>query len=188
VIVSYLAYLVRHAPAEDSAEIPDATRGLTPSGAEKMRRVARGLAAIGVEPAAIYSSPLRRAVETAQLIVEELAPALRVEQCDALAPGHTSDEMIEMIAGLASVTLPHMVSSTPAGIFLVGHEPSLGFLASHLITGSPDAMEAKFKKGGVMAIEVAPSANGGLTGRAKWMMTPSHLSRLAEAGPKVDPD
>ena len=63
-------YLVRHAKAEQGE--PDDLRRLTPDGRAAARDLGRRLAAEGVAPDAVLSSPLLRARETAEEIVEEV--------------------------------------------------------------------------------------------------------------------
>ena len=72
-----LIYLVRHAIAEDRelrADLPDEERRLTDKGMRRMRRAVEGLAALEVEVDTIWTSPLRRAKETAELLAELRIP------------------------------------------------------------------------------------------------------------------
>src|SRR5436305_7458041 len=79
--------IVRH--AEAAAGEPDELRPLTSEGRQAARALGEQLAADGVRPDAILSSPLLRARETAQ----ELArPAgLEPEPDERLAPGATAE-------------------------------------------------------------------------------------------------
>jgi phosphohistidine phosphatase len=163
--MSSLLYLVRHGIAEaDAATGSDADRCLTAVGARKMRRAALGLQRLGVVPDAVLASPLRRAEQTAAILVEVLAPSLAVEIYPPLAPGQTAEDVLR---GLGAHRGAHHV-------MLVGHQPDLGRLASHLLTGSATITALPFKKGGVAAIHVAslpPRAAGFLA----WFMTPKQL-------------
>ena len=71
-------YLVRHAQSQsntgEASYLTDAP--LTPAGQEQARRVGERLARQGID--AIYSSPLRRALETAQAIADATGLTLRV--------------------------------------------------------------------------------------------------------------
>jgi phosphohistidine phosphatase len=60
-------YLLRHGDAEESLRIPDEERSLTPEGRRKVGDVLLRARAAGSAPSLILSSPLRRAVETAEL-------------------------------------------------------------------------------------------------------------------------
>jgi phosphohistidine phosphatase len=166
--MSHTLYLLRHAIAEVHAPSGrDEDRRLTAEGAAKMRRAALGLSRLDVLPAGIWSSPLVRARETAQIVSSALEPNPPLTIYDLLAPGHPS---AQVLAGLR----PPRGSRS---LMLVGHEPDLGQLASQLLTGSPSAAAFEFKKGAVMAFEVGalpPKAPATLL----WFMTPKPLRRL----------
>ncbi len=135
-----------------------------------MHRVALGLKRLGIVPELILSSPLRRAEETAGILVPVLAPDLPIEIYPPLAPGNPIPEMIN---GLRAYRRAHH-------LILVGHEPGLGCLASQLLTGSPSTLHMAFKKGGAVAIEIAalpPRAAGTL----RWFLSAKQLRRMARA-------
>lgn len=163
--MTHVIYLVRHAIAEPATgDMSDADRALTPEGQEKMRRAAAGLKRLGVAPDVVLSSPLRRAQETAAVVAGELLSESSVEIYPPLAPGHDPEEVCK---GLR----PHRSARE---LMLVGHEPNMGLLASHLLTGSPTLVALPFKKGAVAAIAVEavpPRAAGALL----WFMTPKQL-------------
>ena len=164
-----LLVLVRHAIAEDRQPgKPDAERRLTPEGASKLVRAAKGLKHVEIEPTRVLTSPLRRAVETAALLVEVLAPKLEAEVCAALAPGHHPQSVLEALGKGESGT-----------IVLVGHEPDMGELASWLLTGSAQAVRVPFRKGGAVAIELHDARRKG-PGVLRWMLAPRQLRALAE--------
>jgi phosphohistidine phosphatase len=166
--MSCTLYVVRHAIAEDRSESGrDADRRLTREGVAKMRLGALGLKRLGVEPQAIWSSPLPRAWETAEIVRDALAPALKVIAYPPLAPGGRSEALI---AGLAA-------AAGARELILVGHEPDLGELASQLLTGAPHGFALAFKKGAACAIELAglpPESAGTLA----WFLTPKQLRAL----------
>ena len=118
-------YLVRHAvAAERGSEWPDDTvRPLTPDGASKFRKCVAGMAAFGVEIDIIFTSPLVRCRQTADLLADGLPGKPRVQAIDALAPGGGHAAVVAEIARLAK----------RPRIALVGHEPDLGHLAAKLI-------------------------------------------------------
>jgi phosphohistidine phosphatase len=159
-------YLVRHAvAAERGADWPDDTaRPLTPDGAAKFRKVARGLAAFGVEIDIIFTSPLVRCRQTADLLADGLPGNPRVQAIDALAPGGGMPAVIAEIARKAK----------RPRIALVGHEPDLGHLAAKLI-GLKRPLE--FRKGAICRIDVDGLPPGGL-GQLRWFAPPRMLRRL----------
>jgi phosphohistidine phosphatase len=167
--MSVLLYLMRHGiAAEPSPGSNDAERALTPEGVRKTARVAVGLQAIGAKPDLILSSPLLRAEETARLVADVLAPRKAVELYPPLAGGFSAADVMR---GLR----PHRGVRE---LLLVGHQPDLGDLASHLLTGSTSLVPLPFKKAGVAAIAlgaIPPRAPGIL----EWFLTPGQLRAIA---------
>ena len=166
--MSCTIYLVRHgiaAPA--SATVSDADRPLTAAGERKMRRAAAGLKRLGVAPDVILSSPLRRAEETAAAIAAVLAPDCAGQTYAGLAPGHASTVTVHGLRDYRGARQ----------LVLVGHEPSIGHLASFLLTGSPDLLALEFRKGSVAAMQV-----GGLPPRApavlSWFLSAKQLRAI----------
>jgi phosphohistidine phosphatase len=163
--MTHIIYLVRHGIAGPAPRgMSDSDRHLTPDGKQKMHRIAVGLKRLGVVPDAVLSSPLRRAEETAAVVTKTLAGQLHVEIYQLLAPGH---DPAEVLKGLR----PHRAARE---LMLVGHQPDLGQLASHLLTRSSRLAPLPFKKGAVAAIQVdtiPPHTPGALM----WFMTPKQL-------------
>jgi phosphohistidine phosphatase len=162
-------YLVRHGIAEDAPPGgDDRARRLTARGKAKMREAAAGLAALGVEPDVILTSPLPRAAETAAIVAKALGGRLEPEPLDALATGVTAPEVLRALRPFAR----------HASVMLVGHEPTLSALAALLLTGSTEGAAFALRKGGVIALEVEqllPPRGAMLV----WMLTPRQLRRLA---------
>jgi phosphohistidine phosphatase len=160
-------YLVRHAiAAERGPKWPDdAKRPLTHKGAARMRQVVRGLRALGVEVDLVLTSPLVRARQTAEILVDGLGSAPRLEVTAALAPD-------EVPAAVAAVLGRHASASR---IALVGHEPAIGALAAWLIGAREPVL---FKKGGVCRIDV-PTLPPGRNGQLVWHAAPKMLRALA---------
>jgi phosphohistidine phosphatase len=81
-------YILRHGQAGPSqpGESDDA-RTLTNEGREEMRRIARRLAALGIDVDVILTSPLPRAKETAEIAAEALGKRDAVVVDEALQPG-----------------------------------------------------------------------------------------------------
>src|SRR5688572_2926567 len=142
--MSCTIYLVRHGIAGDApAGMSDADRALTPQGKHRLVRIARALRHLGVEPDIILSSPLKRADETAHLLAAGLPGKPEVTIYQRLAPGNAP---AEVLSGLR----PYRGKKA---VVLVGHQPGLGQLASHLLTGSANLATIALKKGGVAAFD-----------------------------------
>src|SRR5690348_14219470 len=96
----FTLYLVRHGrAAERGDEWPDdRKRPLTPQGIARFREVVRGLSALGVRIDVIFTSPLVRARQTADLLAAGLHPHPSVEITSVLAPG---TRVADVIAALS---------------------------------------------------------------------------------------
>jgi phosphohistidine phosphatase len=108
--------LVRHAKADPGD--PDELRPLTPAGHEAARMLGELLAER--EPEAIVSSPLVRAVETAEALAD--AAGLEVVVDERLGPGATVDDLRAAVAGRGET------------VIAVGHQPDCGEIAL-VVTG-----------------------------------------------------
>jgi phosphohistidine phosphatase len=126
--------IVRH--AEAAAGEPDELRPLTPEGREAARALGERLAAKGVRPDAVLSSPLLRARETAQ---EVARPAgLEAEPDERLAPGATAESVKAAAADRGET------------VVVVGHQPDCSQIAAAL-TGGP---EPAFAPCATLAVEI----------------------------------
>jgi phosphohistidine phosphatase len=159
-------YLVRHAIAADrGSEWPDdGKRPLTERGMSRFKEVVKGLRRLDIAVDEIYTSPLVRAKQTAELLASGLEGKPPVKVLDALAPGHTATAVMSNLAKIAR----------RRRIALVGHEPELGELAAHLI-GAGRALA--FKKGGICRIDVG-SLSARRAGGLVWFASPAILRRL----------
>jgi phosphohistidine phosphatase len=159
-------YLVRHAiAAERGSEWPDDTkRPLTERGINRFKEDVKGLRRLDVTVDEIFSSPLVRARQTADLLASGLDGKAPVKVLDALAPGHTSSSVMTQLARVAK----------RRRVAIVGHEPDLGELAAHLI-GAGRALS--FKKGGICRIDL-----GSLTSKRAaslvWFLPPNVLRQV----------
>jgi phosphohistidine phosphatase len=127
--------LVRHADALPGE--PDELRPLSPAGRSAARDLGRRLAAEGVRPSAILTSPLLRARETG----EALATALgcEAEASEALAPGATAAGSRAAAVGRGQT------------VIAVGHQPDCGQIAAELSDGPAPS----FPPAGVADLELA---------------------------------
>jgi phosphohistidine phosphatase len=114
--------LWRH--AESEAGEPDHGRRLTSKGDKQARRMAEWLHNRLPDTARIHSSPARRAQQTAQALAEASHRKLRT--VEALAPSASVDEVLQAIGW----------ATGKGTLVVVGHQPTLGRIASRLITGS----------------------------------------------------
>lgn len=117
--------VLRHGHAVDPFRAHvDEQRWLTEIGRARVRRMAESLLKEGFRPTAIFTSPLVRAVQTAELFASITCPELeRLEVIPALAPERgTTAEALGVLDELTEQD----------EIVLVSHEPKVRVLAAHL--------------------------------------------------------
>jgi phosphohistidine phosphatase len=153
-------YLLRHGIAEEAAAgAADADRALTSEGRKKLRAVLDAAADAGVCPALIVTSPLRRAVQTAEIAVEILEYRGDLLRSAVLRPEAEPKDSWE------EIRLHKDVES----ILLAGHEPLFSRLTAYLL-GCPN-LQVDFKKGALTRLDV-DSFGAQPRGVLKWMLTP----------------
>lgn len=121
--------LWRHADAEPGE--PDLDRRLTAKGVKQAARVAAWLERHLPDSCRILVSPARRAQQTAQAL------GRKFKTVQGLAPG----------AGAASVLTAANWPDSRESVLIVGHQPTLGEVASLLLAGEEATWS--IKKGGV---------------------------------------
>jgi len=136
-------YLIRHGIAADSQDYTqDEARPLTHPGRAKTTQVAKRLAAIGLHFDLLYSSPLVRAQQTAQILLQQ-GLSRELQTLLNLAPGGS------FLEGLATLNNLNLNANTK--IALVGHQPDLGHWAQAWIWGNV-ADKVILKKAGIIGL------------------------------------
>ena len=164
-------YIVRHAIAapHGTPGIPDDERPLTEEGIKKMRQVAAGLRSLEYIPELILSSPLPRAKQTAEILLEAFGQKrIGLEILPALAPSGSRRELYQAIASFEKKL---------KSLMIVGHQPSLGEIAGEIAWGSP-GHSLELKKGGACAIELVHSGEPP-RGSLISLLTPSILRKIS---------
>lgn len=168
---------MRHGPAEDRADSGmDSDRALTSSGRERVRAVARFLVELEEEPLAILTSPLVRAVQTAEIV----AVVTKLSDCDGnvevrreLGPGGPG----------APALVRSLASSAERRVMVVGHEPDLSDLTTTLLSqpasasaaASPDPVQALARgldKAMVVGLHIGPDRT---SVRLRFVLDPKTL-------------
>jgi len=94
--------------------------------------MARVLSALKVQVDVVVSSPLKRALQTAQFVGTELGYEAKVEISPALGPDGEFSDFQEMLAKYAD----------REGVLAVGHNPNVFQFLGRLITGNGAAPSA----------------------------------------------
>ena len=137
----------RHGPAVEPGTkgVSEAERPLTPEGRQKTLQAAKGLKALDLGIDAIYTSPLLRALQTAEIVAGVLGLP-DPEILDTLSPGGSARRLLEGLRNLGA--------KTP---LLVGHEPLLSTAVSLAVCGG-EAGAFEMKKAGLAWVEFDSAA------------------------------
>jgi phosphohistidine phosphatase len=121
-------FLIRHATAiDETLELRDPMRHLTADGRAQAVALGDRLRWHDCTPSQIWTSPLVRAVQTAELVAAGLKTTVAVEVVPLLAPGESARALLALVQKLPP----------DASVLLVGHEPGMSGLGA-LLVGAPD--------------------------------------------------
>ena len=110
---------------------------------------------------AIFTSPLVRARQTAEIVADELKLRDQLRQDDRVGLGFSA-------AHLAEILRDHPKAKS---VMLVGHEPSMSLTVGELIGGG----DVDFKKGALACVEITRESP--LAGLLLWLAAPKLLTR-----------
>jgi phosphohistidine phosphatase len=154
-------YFVRHGLAvERSASEPDVTRPLTPEGLDRTRKLAKLLKRMAVSFDMVLTSPLVRALETAQILVDGgLARELVI--FPPLQPG-----------GDFSLFKTWLAEHPMSSVAVVGHQPDLGAWVELFLFGEIKQC-IPLKKSGVACLELTKHET-----QLRWLLPPKILDSV----------
>jgi len=153
-----ILYLMRHADAGSLRGNPllDSKRGLVKEGKGQCMLMARALSAAKAQIDVIVSSPLKRALQTAQFVGTEIGYDARVEISPALAPDGTYADFQEMLAEYGG----------HEGMLAVGHNPNMFQFLGRLITGN-GAAAIRMRKASIARVDLDHHP-----ARLQWLIDP----------------
>jgi len=130
-------FIVRHGDAEPKTDLAeDFNRKLTKKGIKQLKRVANFLDEMDHHIENVISSPLVRAYQSADIIVDELKMNVKIEKNDNLKPEADVTDIMPFLKGLKGNTI------------IVGHDPNVSLLLNK-ISGT----DGKLKKGGIAVLK-----------------------------------
>ena len=155
---------VRHAAAVEKGAFlgSDLRRPLTDEGRKKAKTAFRALARVCGAPEIIISSQAVRAVETAEILSEAFG-GTRMERSDVLNPGCDFAQFKDMVCSLGE---------HHDALAVVGHEPDLSVILSHVVAGGH--LRVEMKKASCAEVEMNRLGKGEL----KLLVTAGMLNEL----------
>lgn len=127
-------YIVRHGDALEG-EI-DELRELSEKGKKQAKKAGKALKNLNVKIEAIFSSPLKRAIKTAEIIGKEIGFKEGIKITDLLNPLSNPDEILN-----------HLNYINKNKILIIGHQPFLGKMLSQF-------QNLDIKKGCLCKVEI----------------------------------
>ncbi|MDR3685589.1 MAG: phosphohistidine phosphatase SixA [Coriobacteriia bacterium] len=155
-------YFMRHGDAGDKRawEGPDTERPLSELGVARTEAAARHFVQTGFRPSKILTSPLTRALQTAEIVAAALEASKLVQIDDVLAPGFD-------ITGFRRILKSNADQDR---LLLVGHDPGL----SNVIEATMGGGSIVLKKGGIARLDIDDP--GVPTGHLVWLASPSSFA------------
>jgi len=170
-----ILYLLRHGEALPAVgpEYRDADRILSPDGVADIGRVGKFLADHNPLIDLILTSPVARARQTGEILLNALASRPSVASTENLSPGFSPAALVREVWGAGN---EHIVA--------VGHQPDMSACISYLVAGNPVQVEMK---PGAMAAVAMDDAGEQPSGSLLWVLNPSVLKDVSPNLRKATP-
>jgi phosphohistidine phosphatase len=139
-----ILYIMRHAEAVEASDtLQENWRYLTEKGRSVAEKMSAAIAKNGPKARLTITSPLTRAVQTAEIAAENACRKNVIVASELLLPGADINELVA-----------HLNSLDAKRVMLVGHEPQLGILVATLLGRGGQVVS--LKKGACVALELDP--------------------------------
>jgi phosphohistidine phosphatase len=150
-----ILYFLRHGKAGSPRATNDDARELSKAGVAAMRAAAPLWRRLNLRPDVVLSSPLPRALQTAELF------------CDAVGGSPTADDRLRPGASWGDLARAMAAHADARRVMFVGHEPDLSAAVGEL-TG---AVSVRMRTGGLACVEFygIPEPGGG---EIAWLIDP----------------
>lgn len=162
-------FILRHGDAGRHSMMSrdDSKRSLTLGGKREIEEITKGLESLGVEIDYIFTSPLLRSKQTAEIVFNHIKCKNQINELEELKPEGNRLQLYEKLSTLKQ----------NSSVLIVGHEPYLSELIGDAISGRSSRID--LKKGGlarIRTISLLPKIQGEL----RWLMTPKHMKKIAK--------
>ncbi|WP_319584624.1 histidine phosphatase family protein [uncultured Pseudodesulfovibrio sp.] len=158
-----LIHLMQHGaclPKEVNSSQP-----LSPVGREQVEKTARSAAMLGLRFELVVASSKVRSLQTAEIMASKTGyPVDRIVVSDAVKAMAPTAETLKFILDYEGLD----------SMLIVGHLPSLGLLASALLSPGKN-VDIRVENGGLMQFNFEP----GKAATLNWAMTPAQLAVMA---------
>ncbi len=165
--------IIRHAKAGDreqwqTKKLPDSDRPLTEEGITEFNVVVQSLPSLIVKLDRIYSSPYKRAMQTAELL-RKAYPDTKISSSEVLLQGTSWKDVQSFL---------QKEWDKDGVICMIGHENHLSTVLSGLLSSS-DENAFRFKKGGIAFVDLELRETR-VTGKLFWFLPPKAVMKLSK--------
>jgi phosphohistidine phosphatase len=158
--------VLRHGEAGRNSRLPgDSKRSLTNEGKQEVTDISYGIQALEIKFDHIFSSPLLRAKQTAEIVAKSVKYKGKIEELDSLKPEGSRLEFYSILSKLKQDSV----------VLVVGHEPYLSEMISEGISQSN--CRINLKKSGLARMRIL-STLPKIKGELRWLLTPKFLKKL----------
>ena len=144
----------------------DFKRSLTVEGKREIVEISNGLKALDIELDYIFTSPLLRAKQTAEIVAKSLKYKNKIEELGSLKPEGNRLEFYSALSKLKQDSI----------VLVVGHEPYLSEMMGEAISKSECRID--LKKAGLARMRVLQTLPK-VKGELRWLLTPKQLKKVA---------
>lgn len=161
-------FILRHASAGVRRANPviDVKRPLDKDGKQQCILIGNLLNALSVQLDLVVSSPLKRAVQTAAFVANEVAYDSKIRLSSALAPAATLTEFRALLSELNSFE----------NVLVVGHNPNLTTFLGSLISQPGRTAAVRLRKGAIARLDTTRSPAS-----LQWMIDARVVRLLGKA-------
>ena len=161
-------FILRHGEAGkySAGSRNDFRRTLTITGKQEIEEIAKAFIKLGLEFDFVFTSPLIRCKQTAEIILKYVKSKNNIEEFNELKPEGNKLELYSRLSKLKQ----------DSSILLVGHEPYLSELIGESIGGTS---RIDLKKGGLARIRTT-SFQPKIQGELRWLLTPKHMKKMSK--------
>lgn len=160
-------FILRHGEAGRSSATArdDSKRTLTVGGEKEIKDISKGIKELELEFDYIFTSPLLRAKQTAELVSKTITVKNQIKELDELKPEGNKLQLYNKLSSLRQ----------DSSVLIVGHEPYLSDLIAEAISNGECRID--LKKAGLARIRITTILPK-LKGELRWLLAPKHLKRI----------
>lgn len=159
-------FVLRHGDANTGTKISDDfRRPISDVGVKESEAVARMLTVFEIKFDRVFSSPLKRARQTAEIATK--SQKIRIMEINELKPEGNIEQILKILS-------EQKENST---ILMVGHNPLLTDLICNIIGCAQSSVS--LKTGGIAKIKIT-SLRPKLSGNLEWLLTPKIIRKISK--------